>query len=120
MSWSETNRRGMTSLVWVDNVRRTWPGLAAGISKCLLRICKDVPTSSYDRIVCEVWFDSGRIIFLPTTKGANDKPRTIVQLASTFLQREFEKLLDDVRNPTFERDVSNLQHKIFQSFGSAT
>jgi hypothetical protein len=125
MKWEHTKLRGNNQIVFLKDRKGTeWRDVGAGIASCLLKFCAEVPSAmdpeTWDRIICEVWLDSGRIIFLASKKGATGKPPYIVQFLSSFLEKQFEAIGGEEDNPNFTRDLLDMRHKVFQAFMDAT
>ncbi len=125
MNWKEMKSGKSTIMILTDETGTTWNDLAAGISDCLIRVGTEfasrIKSGEWDRIICELWFDSGRLIFRPSKKGIPDSALPIVvQLVSSFLHTEFQKISTEVDNPGFGSDVLNLRHKVLQPIRRAT
>lgn len=122
MKWKEENNRRAEIHLLTDESGSSWENVATGVAQCLLKICEApevMPPEDWDRVICEVWFDSGRIIFLPGKKGDVGKPPFIVQFISSFLQKQFD-LLPDEQQPTFRRELLNMRQRVFQVYEKAT
>jgi hypothetical protein len=124
MKWEHTKLRGNQQIVFLKDRKGTkWRDVAVGIASCFRKVCAELPSAmdpeTWDRIICEVWLDSGRIIFLASKKGAIGKPPYIVQFVSSFLEKQFEALGGEEDNPNFSREVLDMRHRTFQAFVEA-
>ena len=99
--------------------------LTEGFSAAIEKACEEIPKrykeDSWQKLYCEFWLDSGRLIIYPAKKGElRSKWKVGVQLTSPCLIERFDKLPNpDADADDFEVSLLSLQHSVWGVFAEA-
>jgi hypothetical protein len=107
MEWSGSQQQG-TDIYCTQIEERDWRKMANPLSQFWERFClvclEKCQQEKWNRILLEIWIDSGRIIAYP----ALEQRKVLFQVTISFLLELFEMLPDPVEDPVGFRDQAGL------------